>query len=288
MLLKTRVVTTEFLAVFLCASIWAAGQQPGADSSPFPPFEQWKAAVLAGDATALTQLYSVDPPAQVRVRGAMLGPDADTSFWLALKLRTMKVEVVRNEPRHGHISFIFRATVVSPDGQQKSITEDQSWQEQKEQWRLISVERTDDPSLAQPANMKKDLYPADANAHAEISEAEQKAAAGHKRLLLVFGANWCFDCHVLDLAFHRPDLGPIVEKNFEVVHIDIGPDGKKNADLVRQYEIPLNKGVPALAVADSAGKLIVSEKNGEFEDARQLTPEFLMVFLSKWKPESRD
>jgi thioredoxin 1 len=282
---KMRIFLAMLLSVFVSAAVW--GQTGRGFSSNFPPFEQWKSAVLAGDETALKQLYSTNPPAQVRVKGAMHDAAADTSFWLALKPSSMKVDVVRNEPRHGHISFIFRATVISANGETNSVTEDQSWQQQGERWRLISVERTDDPSLAQPSNMKKDLYPADADAHAEIREAERKAADGNKRLLLVFGANWCFDCHVLDLAFHRPDLAPIVEKYYEVVHVDIGPDGEKNSDLVRQYEIPLNKGVPALAITDSHGKLIVTEKNGEFEDARQLTPQFLMEFLNKWRPESR-
>jgi hypothetical protein len=37
-------------------------------------------------------------------------------------------------------------------------------------------------------------------------------------------------------------------------------------------------------VAESDGKLVASQKNGEFEDARSLAPEFLVVFLNKWKP----
>lgn len=252
----------------------------------FAPFEQWKAAVLAGDAAALQALYSKDPPAQVRIDSVMRDADADIRFWLTLKPTSMTVEVVRNEPRHGHISFIFRSEVVSgaPGGQRVFLTDDQSWQQQGDHWRLISVERTDAPQLKQPSDMKKNLYPADADAHVEIKEAEEKAAKEHKRLLLVFGANWCFDCHVLDLAFHRPELAPLVDANYEVVHIDLGPEEEKNADLVKLYEIPLNKGVPALAVADSDGKLLVSQKNGEFEDARGLTPEVLAEFLNKWKP----
>jgi thiol:disulfide interchange protein len=106
-------------------------------------------------------------------------------------------------------------------------------------------------------------------------------------VLLVFGANWCFDCHVLDLAFQRPDLAPVVASGYEVVHVDLGPDEKKNADLVAQFEVPLDKGIPALAVAESDGKLVVSQKNGEFEDARSLTPEALLEFLNKWKPNNR-
>jgi thioredoxin 1 len=276
---------TKYAAV-LAFAIAAASATAQSTDSTFAPFEQWKAAVVAGDATALQAFYSTNPPAQVAVGVVKSSVDADVSFWIGLKARSMMTEVVRNEPRHGHISYIFRAEVQTglPNGQTVTITDDQSWLQQDDQWRLTSVERTDSPRLKQPSDMKKNLYPADADAHAEIKEAEEKAANAHKRLLLVFGANWCFDCHVLDLAFQRPDLAPILVTNYEVVHVDLGPEEEKNADLVAKYEIPLKKGIPALAVADSEGKLVVSQKNGEFEDARGLTPEVLLEFLNKWKP----
>jgi hypothetical protein len=95
-----------------------------------------------------------------------------------------------------------------------------------------------------------------------------------------------YDCHVLDLAFHRPDFAAALA-GYEVVHVDIGPDGKKNSDVAKQFQVPLDKGVPALAVADSAGKVLVSQKNGELENARAMTPEVLIEFLNKWKPETR-
>jgi thioredoxin 1 len=267
-------------------SIWAQTAPPASTNADFVPFQQWMGAVLTGDAATLKSLYSTDPPVKVRVKGVMGDADADTSFWLGLKPRSMTVDVVRNEPRHGHISFIFRSTVVSGSGQSLTLTDDQSWQQQGDQWRLIYVERTDAPQLKQPSNMKKDIYPADADAHEEIKVAEEMAAKEHKRLLLVFGANWCFDCHVLDLAFHGPELSPIVDANYEVVHVDLGPDEHKNADLVEQYEIPLNRGIPAMAVVDSNGKLIFSQKNGEVEDARGMTPAALAEFLNKWKPKT--
>ena len=260
-----------------------AGGQGAAPA--FAPFEQWKAAVLARDAAALTALYSTDPPAQVRVKLENRDAASDITFWLGLKARKMKTEVVRNEMRHGHVSYIFRAEVQPADGPSISITDDQSWQQQGDQWRLITVERTDAPHLKQPLDMKKNIYPDAADAHAEIKEAEERAGRQHKRLLLVFGANWCFDCHVLDLAFQRPDLAPILVANYELVHIDLGADEHKNADLVKQFDIPLDKGVPAMAVADHDGRLIFSQKNGEVEDARGLTPEVLHEFLNKWKAE---
>jgi thioredoxin 1 len=271
------------LAVLVTAC--APAQNADSPDPYFAPFEQWKAAVLAGDGAALRSFYSTNPPAKVSIGTVLHDASADVDFWIGLKPREVKTEAVRNEPRHGHISYIFRAQVQPASGPLLNLTEDQSWQQQGNEWKLIDVERTDAPHLEQPANMKKDLYPVNADAHAEIHEAEAKAAAGNKRLLLVFGADWCFDCHVLDLAFHRPDVAPMLAANYEVVHVDLGPDEQKNADLVQQYQIPLNKGIPALAVAENDGRLVVSQKNGEFEDARGLTPEVLLEFLNRWKPE---
>jgi thiol:disulfide interchange protein len=99
----------------------------------------------------------------------------------------------------------------------------------------------------------------------------------------VFGANWCYDCHVLDTAFHRSDLAPVLTANYEVVHVDIGR-GEKNQDLMTKYEVPMKRGIPGLAVLDADGKLVYSQKNGEFEKARALTPDDFLAFLNQWKP----
>jgi ketosteroid isomerase-like protein len=275
-------------AVAILGGQYVLGQASAAESTGFPPLDQWKAAVIAGDAAALRTFYSTDPAAQVEANGSAGGADADINFWLGLKARSMKIEIVRMTQHPGAEGVIFKAEVQTdlPNGETMNVTDSQGWRQQGEQWRIIGAERTDAPHLKQPSDMKKDLYPANADAHAEIKAAEEKAAAGHMRVLLVFGANWCYDCHVLDLAFHRPDFASAMA-GYEVVHVDIGPDGQKNGDLAKQYDTPLNKGIPALAVLDADGKVVVSQKNGEFEDARSLTPEALLEFLNKWKPVAR-
>ncbi len=147
----------------------------------------------------------------------------------------------------------------------------------------IAVTVTSRVCFSQAAAKEKDIYNESADAHAEIKEALQKATAGHKRVIVVFGANWCYDCHVLDKAFHRPDAAAIIAASYEVVHVDIGK-GDKNQDLMTKYEVPMKRGIPGLAVLDADGKLVYSQKNGEFENARALAPEDFVAFLNKWKP----
>lgn len=269
------------LFVFLLLAV-ASGWAQTADAPPFA-FEQWKSAILAGDAIALKEFYSTNPPAQIEVKRSDQDADADVKFWIGLKAKDIKTDVVRLVARGDRGSIIFKAAVTTPE-RTVTVIDAQGWRKQGGKWRIVAAERTDDPQLPQPSDMKKDLYPAGADAHAEIKDAEERAAKEHKRVLLVFGANWCFDCHVLDLAFQRPDLAPIVNGSYVVVHVDIGDDGKKNADVAQQFQVPLDKGVPALAVVESDGKVVVSQKDGEFEDARALTPETLAEFLNKWKP----
>jgi hypothetical protein len=267
-------------------------QAPASDSAAsFAPLAQWRKAVLSGDRVGLKTLYSTAPAAKVTVPPDESNPDADVEFWVGLKARSIDLDILQTtSPQPGVQVVRFQAEIRSGVPPEESetvyVNEGQAWQRQGSEWRLVVVQRTHAAHLKQPVNKDKNIYPADADARAEIKKAEQEAAKEHKRVLLVFGASWCYDCHVLDLAFHRPDFAAALA-GYEVVHVDIGPDGKKNSDVAKQFQVPLDKGVPALAVADSAGKVLVSQKNGEFENARAMTPEVLIEFLNKWKPETR-
>jgi thioredoxin 1 len=258
-------------------------------SAPFIPLNQWKNAVIAGDAEALKMLFSTAPPAKVSIGKEASDVAVEANFWKGLKASEIALEIVHKEqPQPGIQVVVFQAEVrqSGPKGETLYVSEAQAWQQQSDQWRLVMVSRTEPAHLKEPTDTNNNLYPADVDAHAEIKEAEERAAKGRKRVLLVFGANWCFDCHVLDLAFHRPDFAPIVA-DYEIVHVDIGDDGKKNADVAKQFQVPLDKGVPALAVVDATGKLLVSQKNGEFENARAMTPAAILEFLNKWQAEAR-
>jgi thioredoxin-related protein len=133
-----------------------------------------------------------------------------------------------------------------------------------------------------PAFVRRNIYRSDVDAKKEVSEAVERAKAKNKRVMLVFGGNWCYDCHVLDAALRDPAIGPTFDRYYELVHVDIG-QGESNGDLVRKYKINLEKGVPAISLLDSSGKLIFNDKGGEFESARSMTEEDLLAFLDKWK-----
>jgi len=111
----------------------------------------------------------------------------------------------------------------------------------------------------------------------------QSAGANHRRIIVDFGGNWCTDCHVLDGYFHDAANRPILEADFLLVHVNIGRLDQ-NLDLAERYQIPLKKGVPALAVLDSDGKLLYSQRTGEFEAMRSMQSSAVTAFLTQWKP----
>jgi thiol:disulfide interchange protein len=137
------------------------------------------------------------------------------------------------------------------------------------------------PITAPPA-VKKHLYSAEDDPKADIAAALQQAGAEHKRVILDFGGDWCGDCQVLDIYLHQSPNVDLFQKNFLLVHVDIGRYDK-NLDIADKYDIPLKKGVPALAVLDSDGKLLYSQQSAEFGDMRYMYPTSVTDFLNKWK-----
>jgi hypothetical protein len=216
------------------------------------------------------------------------GAETDVAFWIGLRAKRIKLDVAQAaSPQAGLEQLAFEAAVLSAaDGKLRTVyvINGQLWQQQGEQWRIVASKRSDISRLQQPLSTDKEIYVPGLNAHVEIVDALKLALKQHKRVLLVFGANWCYDCHVLDLAFHRPDVMAVLNPNFEVVHVDVG-QGDKNQDIMKQYQVPMAKGIPAIAVLDSDGKLLYSQTGGEFEKARSLAPEDVLAFLNKWRPK---
>jgi len=257
----------------------------------FAPLEHWKAAVAAGDKTALSSLYSTDPPAILQVgKNKAAGRDEELQFWSGLRaanIMDINPKVLEIAVVQGRVRLLLRIEAVKA-GQAVVASMAQIWAEQPDGWRIVSTGRNDfSPApvrrLPQPATPNTSLYPDPSEAQGELNAALAAAAREHKRVLVMFGANWCYDCHVLDAAFHSKDFAALVNDNYAVVHISIGEEGKDNNDLATRFGVVLDKGVPSLAVLNPDGSVLVAQK-GEFESTVKIGPEDVHAFLEKWKP----
>jgi len=129
------------------------------------------------------------------------------------------------------------------------------------------------------------IYSETANAREDIRRAILQAGVEHKHVLLVFGGNWCVDCHLLELYFHDPGNASLLAANYILVNVNVG-EYDKNLDLASKYGIPLNRGVPALVVLDGTGHVLYAQRHAEFENMRVLDSAAVTKFLEKWKPHA--
>jgi len=258
----------------------------------FDGIDKWKASLTATSITSLKNLYSTDPPAEYLPKGEkpVPGISPEIDFWQQLVsagATDFDAKPVEEQDQQGlHlVTLAVSMKAQTPDGPRtRYVTDLQAWQEQADGWRIVLAGHSEVVKMQPALHPNPNLYEKAADAKADIAEAEAKAKKNHQRIILVFGGNWCYDCHVLDQAFHQPEVAAILQNGFQVVHVDIGDDGKKNNNLAADYQVPLNKGVPALALLDADGKLLYSQKNGEWESARSMDPDDVIKFLNKWKP----
>lgn len=277
------------LLFFLLASTFSFAQVSG--NTYFAPLDQWRAALTSGDMANFAELYSAVPPVEIVAKPMnQTGAENEVAFWNGIRksgLHDLSVELFSQQDVPAgkvlsvHINF---KTDTTAGPRTRYVLYQQLWQKQGDAWRIRKLQHSDVLKMQQPSKLNPHLYDTEANAQEEIDETVAKASKDHKRIILMFGGNWCYDCHVLDNAFHQADVAPVIDKNFYVVHVDIGTDGKKNHDLAAKYNTVLDKGVPSLAILDSDGKLLMGQQNGEWESARSMDPDDIIDFLNKWKP----
>jgi thiol:disulfide interchange protein len=131
-----------------------------------------------------------------------------------------------------------------------------------------------------PFTPGKHIYPEITQAQADVDAALKEARRTHQRIILDFGADWCGDCQVLDIYFHQSPNVEILDKHFIEVKVNIGREDA-NLEIAHKYGVPVH-GVPALAVLDSDGKVLVSQDK-EFSDMRYMQSSAVTEFLNRWK-----
>lgn len=139
-------------------------------------------------------------------------------------------------------------------------------------WSLLAV--------AFSANAATAPYDELANAPAQIQTSLQEAKVTNKPVLVVFGANWCGDCKVLDMSFKTGPSAPLIQQHFKMVKVNVGKFDR-NLDIAEAYGVPLKKGIPAVAILSIDGKVIYATKTGELADARNMGDTAIYDFFVK-------
>lgn len=100
-----------------------------------------------------------------------------------------------------------------------------------------------------------------------------------QKIMLLFGANWCPSCRLLEQRIARPPFAEFLKDHYRVVYVDIG-DFDHNQDTVERYGNPTEGGIPAMAVLDSNGTLEMVVKSYEFAQVRSQADPILLNLLA--------
>ncbi len=130
-------------------------------------------------------------------------------------------------------------------------------------------------------------YDESVDAKAALQQALSSAKAGQRPVLVIFGANWCEDCRVLDQALKTGRNATLVSREFEVVKVDVGRFNR-NLDIARAYGDPIKKGIPAAVVLSPDNHVLYATKAGELADARRMSETGIYDFFENVVKAARD
>jgi thioredoxin-related protein len=124
----------------------------------------------------------------------------------------------------------------------------------------------------QTAQNEADILPFNeqANANLDIQRAIERATLTNKKILLVFGANWCKWCKALHKFVETDEeINHVFHQTFEVVWIDVGRRDK-NMKIDERYGSPASSGgIPVFVILDSKGTFLTTQKIDFFEELQE-------------------
>ena len=109
----------------------------------------------------------------------------------------------------------------------------------------------------------RQVYDEKADAKADVTAALARAKAENRRVLVVWGGNWCGWCVKLADVFAKDkDVAKELQYEYDVVKIDIG-QFDKHMELAATYAAEFKaSGVPYLTVLDGNGKVLANQETG--------------------------
>jgi len=135
-------------------------------------------------------------------------------------------------------------------------------------------------SLVMTAAAQEKPYNESADAKADIQQALIQSEKAKTPVLVVFGANWCGDCKMLDKTMKQGTTAPLVAKDFIVVKVDVARFNK-NVDVANSYGVSLSNGIPAVVILSPRNKVLYATKEGELSNARKMGEDGVYKFFKQ-------
>jgi beta-lactamase regulating signal transducer with metallopeptidase domain len=138
---------------------------------------------------------------------------------------------------------------------------------------------------ARPKPKHKLVYDPFADATADLDAAFNLAREANKRVVIVFGANWCSECCFLGVLLkENAEVSAALKKNFVLVFVNT--ESESGRKLQEKY-VPKRQqnSIPHLAVLDASGRVLKNDDTKAFEIDDDYSVPKLKAFLAEWSPK---
>ena len=139
--------------------------------------------------------------------------------------------------------------------------------------------------LASATSAADGPYNETADAKLDIKQALTQSATVKTPVIIVFGANWCGDCKMLDSAMKSGASAPLLSKDFQIVKVNVG-HFDKNLDVAKTYGVPLQMGIPAVAIISTNNQVLYVTREGELANARKMGDSGIYEFFKRVTTEA--
>jgi thioredoxin-related protein len=141
---------------------------------------------------------------------------------------------------------------------------------------------------------RKPIYNKLADAREQVAAATAQAKREGKRVLLMFGGDWCGWCRKLhELFFTDPAICKTLIDEYVAVMVEL--ESPNATELLKRCKAALSSdelqkgvGYPFLAVLDSAGNVVTAQRTDPLEEGDHHDPKKVQEFLSRWIATPKD
>lgn len=102
-----------------------------------------------------------------------------------------------------------------------------------------------------------------------------------RQSIIIFGANWCPDCRILEGTLMLPTVKEFINKYYSILHIDVGKYDI-NMSLVDILGLEGQKGIPKVLIFDKKGMSVNLATSDRWYTARESKTQEIFDYFQKY------
>ena len=102
-----------------------------------------------------------------------------------------------------------------------------------------------------------------------------------RQSIIIFGANWCPDCRILEGTLMLPTVKEFIKKYYSILHIDVGKYDI-NMSLIEILGLEGQKGIPKVLIFDKNGIPVNLATSDRWYTARESKTQEIFDYFQKY------